>query len=188
MKASLLFVFIAMVLMGCGTTQTSPSGSFEQYLVHTLNGHTNLVYGITWSPDSKKIASGSMDSTVKIWDAVQGKELMTLKGHTNGIGRIAWSPNGKYIASTGRDKTVRIWDTATGDETLKLDAGTDVIFGVSWSPDSGRLVSGCADKKARVWEIPTGKLLRTLEGHTGSVVDDQFLTNCFPLLTCLQLA
>ena len=75
-----------------------------------MEGHTNIVYSVSFSPDGKRIVSGSSDRTIRIWDATTGKELEILEGHTGGVSSVSFSPDGKLIVSNSYDRTIRIWD------------------------------------------------------------------------------
>ena len=68
-----------------------------------------LITAIAWSPDSRRIASGSLDRTVQVWDAVNGEHAYIYRGHSDAVTTVAWSPDGKYIASGSDDKTVQVW-------------------------------------------------------------------------------
>ena len=79
---------------------------------------------MAFSPDGRRIVSGSYDETVKVWDAATGQEILTLKGHTGCVLSVAFSPDGRRIVSGSDDKTVKVWDAATGQEILTLKGHT----------------------------------------------------------------
>jgi WD40 repeat protein len=76
-----------------------------------LTGHTGIVNSVCFSPDGKRLASGSHDETVKVWDTATGQEALTLTGHASSVFSVSFSPDGKRIASASFDKTVKVWDT-----------------------------------------------------------------------------
>src|SRR5882762_9978945 len=80
------------------------------------NAHADRVRSISFSPDGKLIASSSEDHTIKLWDAVTGKQLRTVMGGGDSVYTIAFSPDGKVIASGGFDSAIRLWDATTGKQ------------------------------------------------------------------------
>ena len=78
--------------------------------LQTLTGHTDKVLCVAFSPDGKRIVSGSSDGTLKIWDAESAEQLQTLTGHTSKVLSVAFSPDGKRIVSGSRDRTLKVWD------------------------------------------------------------------------------
>ncbi len=116
-----------------------------------------------------RLASGSYDNMMRVWEAGTGKALGTFEGHTSWVDSVAWSPDGTRLASGSFDKTVRLWgEPGTGKALQRtLDGHTNWVESVAWSPDGTRLASGSFDKTVRLWEAGTGKALRTFDGHSG---------------------
>jgi WD40 repeat protein/tetratricopeptide (TPR) repeat protein len=135
----------------------------------TLIGHASCVTSVAYSPDGRRLASGSRDGTARVWDALTGAELLALKGHTGYVTSVAYSPDGRRLASGGNDGTVRVWDARTGTELLALKGLAGGVSSVAYSPDGRQLASGGYDKTVRVWDALTGAELLALTGHTGGV-------------------
>ncbi|WJW70100.1 serine/threonine protein kinase (plasmid) [Candidatus Chlorohelix allophototropha] len=148
-------------------TPLPPSASFK--LLNTLSGHSHWVESVAYSPDGKTLASGSLDNSIKLWDAVTGKELRTLSGHTSAVESVAYSPDGKTLASSGsNDYSIKLWDAVTGKE-LRTLSDHDYVRSVAYSPDGKTLASGSGANSIKLWDIATGKELRTLSGHSYAV-------------------
>jgi WD40 repeat protein len=68
---------------------------------------------MAFSPDGKRIVSGSFDNTLKVWDAETGQETLTLEGHSGSVTSVSFSPDGKRIVSGSTDDTVKIWNVSS---------------------------------------------------------------------------
>lgn len=80
--------------------------------------HTSQIMGVAWSPDGKRLVSGSSDDTTRIWDAETGAELLTLPTPGDWGTIPDWSPDGKYLSvsianwnSPGKSGVWRVWQT-----------------------------------------------------------------------------
>ena len=75
----------------------------------TLSGHTASVTSVAFSPDTKRVISGSQDQVAKLWDSETGKEILTLSRHTEDVTSVTFSPDGRQVLTGSRDGTAVIW-------------------------------------------------------------------------------
>jgi WD40 repeat protein len=128
-------------------------GSTTGHRLATYHGHTDAVFAVAWSPDGKRIASGSKDGTIQVWNATTGQHLMTYansgsmgstdftKAGPSPWNAVTWSPDGKRIAS-GTNGDLVVLDAATGKHLASYGYHEGVGHAVAWSPDGRYLAMG----------------------------------------------
>ncbi|CAI7880233.1 unnamed protein product [Closterium sp. NIES-53] len=138
-------------------------------------GHTEAVLAVAFSPDSKQLASGSGDTTVRFWDVDTQTPLKTRAGHKNWVLSLAWSPDAKWLATGGMDAHVLLWESPAGEkDPVALKGHRKWITAIAWEPvhvalPCRRLASASRDGDVRVWDAVRRATLFILTGHTLAV-------------------
>jgi WD40 repeat protein len=120
-----------------------------------LEGHSERVNSVVFSPNGTKIVSGSADKTIRVWSVMTQASIgEPLNGHTDVIRSVAFTQDGAFIVSGSYDKTIRVWDIKTGIEACEpLRGHISPVTSVACSPDGVHIVSGSSDQTVRLWDI-----------------------------------
>ncbi|MFM7426527.1 MAG: NB-ARC domain-containing protein [Elainella sp.] len=149
--------------------------------LRTLTGHQRSVNTLALSPDGQWIASGSLDTTIRLWNLRQPDQPpRVLAGHGQRVWSVTFSPSGRTLASASEDHTVKLWDVASGEcqQTFAKDAASNAIVG--FSPDGRLLANGDSEQTICLRQIdaavgPGAEVasepvcLRRLYGHRDNV-------------------
>ncbi|KKO97566.1 hypothetical protein THAR02_10329 [Trichoderma harzianum] len=156
----------------------------------TLEGHSEHITAVAFSPDSQTVASASRDGMIRLWDVRTGTHRQTLIGHSESVTEIFFSPDSGFITSASNDHTIRLWDATTGslqqtlagEGSLSTDMKTEQgllrrIYAVVFSPDRHLAASILTDNTIRIWNTKNGAYRQTLKGYTDPVKVVQFSPN-----------
>ncbi len=138
-----------------------------------LTFHIGSVLSVAFSPDGRRIVTGSNDKTAKVWDSETGRELRTLNC-PGGVRSVAFSQDARRIVTGLPDNTAKVWDMESDRELLTLKGHTRQINSIAFSPDGRRIVTGSDDRTAKVWDVKNGGELLTLMTRAERVLSVAF--------------
>jgi len=167
--------------LGVQTTTALGQAVYRVQERNRLQGHTNGVFDVSFSPDSELIATASADGTLKLWRR-DGTLLKTLQEENSWVRCLSFSPNGKMIASaSGLEGTVKIWSLPDSKliKTLTSNTGYNPVNQVSFSPDSKTIAAASYDNSVKLWNVGEGRLLQTFAHSASSNGNGGVLTVSF---------
>jgi WD40 repeat protein len=138
----------------------APLSAQERKPQATLEGHTDTVESLSFSPDGKTLASACHRDSIKLWDVTTGGNTGTMKNADPYFWEtVAFSPDGKTLASGGSYHKVKLWDVRTLKGTLLLDKRRQCLAPwVMFSADGKILASGVpCHGYMELFDMPSGK-------------------------------
>jgi WD40 repeat protein/serine/threonine protein kinase len=149
---------------------------WEWYYLHgmaaraalVLRQHNKTVWAVRWSPDGTRIASGSLDGTVRVSESRTGRTIAVLRDLGGEVQAVGWSGDGKRLAVAGQDSLLRAWEVDAAMAPVALRGHRGTVFAVAWSPDGSRLASAGQDGIIRTWDV-AGAKLNAIRAHDAPI-------------------
>jgi len=133
--------------------------------VREYASHRKKVHTVAWNCSGTKLASGSVDTSVRVWTIDEGGRAsdVELKGHSDSVDQLRWDPKNEHLLGTASgDKTVRIWDARTSKCVHAIETRGENI-NIRWSPDGQHLAVGDKEDNISIIETRKCKALRTMK-------------------------
>lgn len=128
-----------------------------------LEGHKGTVNSIAYHPHGTQLASGSADTTIKLWNTNTWECAMVLSEHTGSINVVIYHPTHRQLASGSDDKTIKLWDPETGQCIATLADHTGSIRSLSYHPHRMELVSRANDESIKMWDVKSNQCIYSFE-------------------------
>jgi WD40 repeat protein len=149
----------------------------QESLELTISGHRGTIRSVSFEPTSDLVllSAGTIDHTVKVWDAEKGTNITNLEGHTNDVHTIKWSNDALICASSGVDKTIRFWDLRNYKSTslisaLKYSDINDIsIYTRNKNMTSTLIAAGHSNGTITVWDYNKRSIVKEIFEHTEEV-------------------
>lgn len=138
-----------------------------------INNHNSDVWAVKFSPDGNYLASGSVDSTVKVWSKNKG-DLVNILKQPSGVTYLDFSKDGNYLATSAYDGIIRLWKSHEYKLIKEFIGHEGTAWTVAVSPDNKTIASGGEDTIIKLWNLESGKLIKNLSGHKLNVWDIKF--------------
>jgi cell division cycle protein 20 (cofactor of APC complex) len=144
-----------------------------QHCISSLEGHSQEVCGLKWSPDGKLLASGGNDNVVNIWTA-SGENRHRLTDHQAAVKALAWCPWQHNLLATGggtADRHIRFWNTTSGNCLNAIDTKSQVCS-LLWNQEHKELISGhgFSNNQLCIWKYFSLAKVTELTGHSERVL------------------
>jgi WD40 repeat protein/tetratricopeptide (TPR) repeat protein len=140
--------------------------------------HDNAVLAVAFSPDGRRILTGSADRTARLWDVGTGRLLGKPLEHDGLVLAVAFSPDGRTLVTCSQSSatrgTVRLWNAGTGQPLGEPLPHPRPVLAAAFSPDGRVLLTGSSDPasskgEAHLWAVATGRPLGEPLPHPGPV-------------------
>lgn len=153
-------------------------------IVQRLEGHTDWVRSIAYSPTEDLLATAGNDKKIILWNALTGEKLKDFVEHPQAIAAIAFSRDGKFLAATGFENKVRVYEVTLAKLVMEFDGPCDDLRALSFSPNHRYLACGGRSGALRVWNVQTGEVALEDKLHAQRIRSIDFSPDGSLLASC----
>ncbi|GAV72975.1 WD40 domain-containing protein [Cephalotus follicularis] len=178
----------ALAVAGGGSASVKVWDTAEWRIIQTLSiprpegpkpsdksSSKKFVLSVAWSLDGRRLACGSMDGTISVFDLERGKFLHHLEGHFMPVRSLVYSPtDSRVLFSASDDCHVHMYD-AEGKSLIGAMSGhASWVLSVDASPDGLAIATGSSDKTVRLWDLKMRQAVQTMSNHSDQVWEVAF--------------
>ncbi|MBP88292.1 MAG: hypothetical protein CMJ64_16515 [Planctomycetaceae bacterium] len=158
-------------VLATGGGEPSRSGELKLWKVadgslvkEIKDAHSDVIYGLEFSPDGKQIASSASDRFAKIFEVESGKFVRSFEGHTHHVLGVSWRADGRLLATSGADNVIKIWDVRTGDQKRTIAGFGKEVTAIRFVADGSNVVASSGDKTVQIKNADNGGNVKSLGG------------------------
>lgn len=144
------------------TTLAMPAGDEKQR-------KERFVLSVAYSPDGRRLAAGSMDGTVAVFDVASGQMLHSLKGHFKPVRGVTFTPDSKFVLTACDDMHAHMYDAEHGALVEAFSGHESWVLSVCCHPDGTAFATGGSDSKIKLWDLQTRTCAQTVSEHSDQV-------------------
>jgi WD40 repeat protein len=130
------------------------AGSAITLVGPAIKHHRGWVWSMAFSPDGKRLLTGSLDSSAQQWNVETGQPIGATLSHPDEVKGVAYSPDGKTILTGCKEGTVRIWDATTGKSLGPPLRHPGPVASIAFHPDGRSFAAGSSGNTIRLWPVP----------------------------------
>ncbi|BAZ87750.1 WD40 repeat domain-containing serine/threonine-protein kinase [Dolichospermum compactum] len=144
----------------------SPIETYFWQFSHTLKNQINSsINTVALSHDSKILASGEDNKSIKLWNLSNQQLIGNFIGHTQRITAVTFNDHDTILATASDDQNINLWDVKTLTKIHSLTGHSHAVKSLAFHPHGQILASGSWDKTIKIWDVKPGLARNTLTGH-----------------------